>query len=123
MKHGKLNHMKEKHIVIQDQIGRTIMGILASEDASTVSINNPVIIHVQPEPSGQLQVQTFPLFFFEFISKESRDKNIWTYTKSNIAVSDVDLDERIVSQYQKINTPQDTVEQNNPKVISINDLD
>lgn len=115
--------MKEKHIVIQDQIGRTIMGVLASEDAATVSINNPVIIHVQPEPSGQLQVQTFPLFFFEFISKESRDKNIWTYTKSNVAISDVELDDRIVSQYQKINTPQETVEQNNPKIISINDLD
>lgn len=114
--------MKEKHIVIQDQIGRTIMGILASEDATTVSINNPVIIHVQPEASGQLQVQTFPLFFFEFISKESRDKNVWTYAKTNIAIADVELDDRIVSQYQKINTPQDTVSQNNPKVISINDL-
>lgn len=114
--------MQEKHIVIQDQIGRTIMGVLETETETTVSINNPVIIHVQPEPSGQLQVQTFPLFFFEFISKESREKNIWTYTKSNIAVGNVDLDERIVSQYHKINTPQDTVPQNSPKVISINDL-
>jgi hypothetical protein len=114
--------MKEKHIVIQDQIGRTIMGVVASEDSNTISINNPVIIHVQPEPSGQLQVQTFPLFFFEFINKESREKNIWTYTKSNIAIADVELDERIVSQYQKINTPQDAPSQNSPKVISINDL-
>lgn len=118
----KFIYMKEKHIVIQDQIGRTIMGVLASEDANTVSLNNPVIIHVQPEPSGQLQVQTFPLFFFEFISKESREKNIWTYTKSNIAIADVELDERIVSQYQKINIPQETLQQSAPKVISINDL-
>ena len=114
---------ENKHIVIQDQIGRTIMGILVAEDATTISMNNPVIIHVQPEASGQLQVQTFPLFFFEFISKDSREKNIWTYHKSNIALGDVDLDERIVSQYQKINTPQeDAVPQNNAKVISINDL-
>lgn len=116
--------MKEQYTAIQDQIGRTIIGKIVDETDSTLTINNPVILHCQPEASGQLQVQSFPVFFFEMLSKEARDKNDWTYNKSSIVTSNVELDDRILDNYHKINsvnTVQPTVK--SPKVISINDLD
>lgn len=112
-----------KHVAIIDHIGRNIIGKLVGETDTTLTINNPVILHVQPEPNGQLQVQSFPVFFFEFIDKGSREKNDWTYTKSSVVVGDVVLDERILSQYEKINTPQpEATPTKNPKIVSIDDL-
>jgi len=113
----------EKHIALIDHVGRTIIGKVVSSSAETITVNNPVILHCQPQQNGQLEVQTFPLFFFEFIDKGFKEQNNWTYTRSNIVESDVVLDERILSQYGKINTP--LVEEpktSSPKVISINDL-
>jgi len=40
----------------------------------------------------------------EFIDKDSRDKNNWTFHKSAIAISDVTLDSLIVNQYNNINS-------------------
>lgn len=117
--------MKEKHIAIIDHVGRNIIGKVVGETDTTLTINNPVIVHCQPEANGQLQVQTFPVFFFEFIDKEYREQNDWTYNKSNIVVSNVVLDERIVSQYDRINNPPPPVQQTtsgSPKVISIDDI-
>jgi hypothetical protein len=114
--------MKERHVAIIDNIGRTIIGVFSGETDNELTIHNPVILHVQPDGSGQIQVQSFPLFFFEFLDKENRDKNNWTYNKSSIVTSDVVLDDRIVSQYQKINNPPTVVQNSSPKVVDINDL-
>ena len=117
--------MKEKHLVIIDQIGRNIIGKLVEETESTITLHNPVIVFVQPEQSGQIQVQSFPVFFFEFIDKEYRKQNNWTYNKANIVTSDVILDDRILAQYEKINTPPvepQAAPTSNPKVINIDDL-
>lgn len=111
----------EKHIALIDHVGRTIIGKVVGETESTLTVSNPVILHCQPQANGQLEVQTFPLFFFEFIDKGFKNQNNWTYTRSNIVESDVVLDERILSQYGKINTPL-VEEPKAPKVISINDL-
>lgn len=116
--------MKEKHVAIIDQIGRNIIGKLVGETETTLTLNNPVILFVQPEQTGQIQVQSFPVFFFEFINKEYRNQNNWTFNKANIVTSDVVLDDRILLQYEKINTP--PVEQpaptKNPKIVSIDSL-
>jgi hypothetical protein len=114
--------MTSKYVAIIDQIGRTIIGKFRSEGESTLTLSNPVILHVQPDQGGQIQVQSFPLFFFEFIDKGSRGNNNWTYTKSSIVTSDVVLDERIISQYEKINTPPAPAVTTNPKIVDINDL-
>ena len=114
--------MKDKHIVLIDHVGRNIIGKLVDENQTTITMENPVILHVQPQQSGQLEVQTFPVFFFEFIDKANRDKNAWTYTKSNIVTSNVILDDRIISQYEKINMPPEEPKTTSPKVISIDDL-
>lgn len=113
--------MQTKAII--DHVGRLVVGKVVSEDDNVLVLNNPILVDARPDPKGQLQVTSFPVIFFEFLDKDNRDKNNWTYSKSSIVVSDVVLDDRILSQYEKINTPQtQATTPKNPKVISINDL-
>ncbi len=115
--------MSKQHIAIQDQIGRTIIGILDSETDTTLTIENPVILHLELEGNGQIQVQTFPVFFFELLDKAARDTNKWTYTKSNIVTSNAVLADNIISQYTRLNNPIPQVAKaSSPNVISIDDL-
>jgi hypothetical protein len=94
---------------IVDHIGRTVVGKATKETNATITLYNPVIIHVQPDQqTGQLQVQSFPYIFMEFL----KDKNNWTFTKSAISVSDVELDNRIIQQYENINNPEPPIQQN-----------
>ena len=108
---------------IIDHIGRTVLGEVTKEDTKTITLFNPVIIHVQPDPqSGQLQVQSFPYIFMEFL--KNKDQNNWTFTKSAISTSDVDLDDRIITQYQNINNPQPPIQETTakePEVIKLFD--
>lgn len=105
---------------IVDHIGRTVIGEEVSQDDKTITLNNPVIIHVQPNPqNGQLQVQSFPYIFMEFLTTESRDKNHWTFNKSHIVLSEVELDSKIIAQYNNINTPQPQAPQGSPEVIKL----
>lgn len=115
-----------KHTVIIDQIGRTILGVNKSESWNTtddeLTLYNPIILHFQPSQNGQLELQVFPLFFFELLDKSARDKNSWTWKKSNIAISDVELTPEILSRYEQINTPPVAQVQTNPRVIAIDDV-
>lgn len=108
---------------IIDHIGRTVVGEeIVTGDSETITLNNPVIIHVQPNPqTGQLQVQSFPYIFMEFLTPESRDKNHWTFNKSHIVLSEVQLDEKIILQYKNINVPQVQAPQGEPEVIKLFD--
>tara|TARA_R100000315_G_scaffold62389_2_gene43672 strand:+ start:1134 stop:1547 length:414 start_codon:yes stop_codon:yes gene_type:complete len=102
---------KDKPIkTIIDHIGRTVVGRVTGETKDDVTLFNPVIIHVQPDQqSGQLQVQSFPYIFMEFL--KDKDKNNWTFSKTSISTSDVELDERIIQQYENINNPAPPVQQ------------
>ena len=98
--------------VITDQIGRTVVGEVITETETTLTLNNPVIIHVQPNPqTKQLQVQSFPYLFMEFIKAGLKDKNQWTFHKQNIVTSTVELEDNIIAQYNNINTPQPPTQQ------------
>ena len=110
-----------KHTVIIDQIGRTILGEEKSQTDSTITLYNPIILHFQPSQNGQLELQVFPLFFFELLDKDLRSQNSWTFSKSVITISDVELNADIISRYTAINTPHAPVEKN-PKVISFDDI-
>lgn len=91
---------------IIDHIGRTVIGEQISETETTLTLNNPVIIHVQPNPqNGQLQVQSIPYIFMEFLEQSSRTVNHWTFNRSSIVQSGVQLDSKIIAQYNGINTP------------------
>ena len=110
---------------IIDHIGRTVVGTVTKEDTKTITLFNPVIVHVQPDPqSGQLQVQSFPYIFMEFLS--DKDKNNWTFYKTAISTSDVELDDRIITQYENINNPQPPIQEQQapeeePEVIKLFD--
>mgnify|MGYP003113266015 FL=1 len=116
---------KDKPIkTIIDHIGRTVVGRVTGETKDDVTLFNPVIIHVQPDQqSGQLQVQSFPYIFMEFL--KDKDKNNWTFSKTSISTSDVELDERIIQQYENINNPappvQQSQNQNDGEVIQLFD--
>ena len=116
--------MENKQVVITDQVGRTIIGTQVAETDTTLSLYNPVILYVQLQENGQLGIQTFPLFFFEFLDKDNKDKNTWVYNKANIVTSDVTLNAEMKAQYARINTPAPAQPEisTNPKVISINDI-
>jgi len=108
---------------IIDHIGRTVVGSVVKEDTKTITLFNPVIVHVQPDPqSGQLQVQSFPYIFMEFL--KDKDKNNWTFYKTAISTSDVELDDRIITQYENINNPQPPIQETpaeEPEVIKLFD--
>jgi len=89
---------------IVDHIGRTVLGVVKKDTKDSITLFNPVIIHVQPDQqTGQLQVQSFPYIFMEFL--KDKEQNNWTFHKSAISVSDVQLDDRIIQQYENINNP------------------
>ncbi len=113
-------------IAFIDHVGRTIVGDVVTDNDQILKVSNPVILHWQVHQDKSIEVQTFPLFFMEFVDKDKRDTNVWTFSKKNIVTSDVVLDERITSQVGRVNTPSaqpQPASGEKPKVISIDDLD
>lgn len=108
-------------ITIVDHVGRTVIGVKKKDTPKNITIQNPVIIHVQPDQqSGQLQVQSFPYLFMEFI-KGDKNKNNWTFDKSTIAISDVELEDKIIDQYNSINSPKPPTQAEEPEVVKLFD--
>lgn len=93
-------------VTFVDHIGRTIMAEQVESDKSTLTVKNPAIIHVQPTQNGQLNVQTIPLYFREFISDKQRDTGtVWKFNLSNIVLGvDIENDARLTEQYHKLFT-------------------
>ena len=80
---------------------------MSEETDATVVLKNPCTIFVQPNETGQLQVQTVPMFFREFLTVEGREAGtFWTFNKNNIVQSTCAdyLDEKLINQYNAIIT-------------------
>jgi|TARA_R100000781_G_scaffold89282_1_gene54989 hypothetical protein len=93
--------------IFVDQVGRTVIGELQDDSDTTVVLKNPCTIFVQPNEAGQLQVQTVPMFFREFLTDKGREEGtIWTFNKSTIIDSDCaeHLDDKLINQYKAIIT-------------------
>jgi len=106
--------MSEKIITFVDQIGRTIIGELVEKAPSGEKatenefiVKNPAIIHVQPTPQGQLNVQTIPLYFRDFVSEKNKEEGtFWKYNRANCVMGiNVENDARLVDQYEKLFAP------------------
>ena len=98
----------KKYTTFIDNAGRSIFGILSSETDQTITVENPVMIHVAQQENGQMAVQLFPLFFAEFVQPDEDEsrKNFFTYTKANVALGDgFNVDPRISEQYERIVNP------------------
>jgi len=118
--------MSEQNIItFIDHIGRTIIGILVEDNKDSVSVKNPAIIHVQPTQQGQLNVQTIPLYFREFIGDKSKNETTWKFNKSTIVLGvNIDNDSRLIDQYHKLfaaTTPATATNESNEKVIKLFD--
>ncbi|NDG29123.1 hypothetical protein EB118_03360 [bacterium] len=87
-----------------DHIGRTLVGELVEENDTHIVVKNPAIIHVQPTQTGQLNVQTIPLYFREFISdKNKNDGTSWKFNKATIVQGvNIENDGRLVDQYNRL---------------------
>lgn len=98
------NNKSLKLATFVDHVGRTIIAEQVDEAKDTLKVKNPAIIHVQPMQNGQLNVQTIPLYFREFVSENNRKNGtVWAFNKANIVIGqDVVNDDRLVEQYVKL---------------------
>ena len=89
--------------VFLDNIGRTIIGKLLSKDDTSFVVENPALVHIQPNSqTNQLQLQLLPLFFKEFQADKSAP-TIWNYRTSNITVSeDIAFAPQFAAQYEQL---------------------
>jgi len=95
-----------------DHIGRTVIGeFLGDNGDGTFSVKNPAIIHVQPTQQGQLNVQTIPLYFREFVGEKSKaNGTVWKYNYATVVIGvDIDNDARLIEQYSKLFTEQPVI--------------
>jgi hypothetical protein len=100
--------MKQTNIVFSDHIGRIVSAKLISETIDKIVVSNPVIIHAEPQPqTGQIQVHTFPYVFMEFATPDSREGSAWTFARDSIAISTIELDERLQQSVDNINKPKE----------------
>lgn len=91
---------------ICDSTGRIIIGEKVETTESFLSLKNPAIIHVVPNPqTKQLQVQLLPYIFHEFLDSSKKD-TVWSFPQDSIVTGeDVTLDVRLVNQYNKMFNP------------------
>ena len=111
-------------ITFIDHIGRTIIAEKVEDTDTQLVVKNPAIIHVQPTQQGQLNVQTIPLFFREFISDKNKNAGtVWKFNKTNIVIGvDIENDARLLEQYEKLfSNITTTASTNNQKVIKLFD--
>ena len=91
-----------------DHVGRNIIGEVLGEENGYLKVKNPAILIVQPnQATGQLSIQTVPLFFKEFVSPSVRETaGTWLFPKDKLITStDIQLEDRIIEQYKRIFTP------------------
>jgi len=101
-----MSNTTKKLTVFLDNIGRTIIGRLSKEDEATLTIENPALVHIQPNPqNNQLQLQILPLFFKEF--QEDRTKpSHWVYKKPNVTLGEgISFAAQFVNQYDQLFVP------------------
>ena len=104
-----------------DHVGRTIIGEVLGEENGNLKVKNPAILMVQPNQStGQLSIQTIPLFFKEFISPAVRETvGTWLFPKDKLVLTtDIQLEERIIEQYKRIFTTA-PAQASNPEVVKL----
>jgi len=105
-----------------DHVGRNIIGEVLGEENGYLKVKNPAILIVQPnQTTGQLSIQTVPLFFKEFVNPSVRETaGTWLFHKDKIITSpDIKLEDRIIEQYKRIFTPPPAA--SSPEVVKLFD--
>lgn len=115
-----MSNTPNKLTVFLDNIGRTIIGKFSKEDDTTLTIENPALVHIQPNPqTNQLQLQILPLFFKEFQDNRSKP-SFWSYKKANITLGEgIDFAAQFIAQYEQLFVPPQPPGE--PKVVKLFD--
>lgn len=97
-----MNNPSTNPIVFLDNIGRIIIGTLVAENSNVIEIENPALVHIQPQPNtNQLQLQLLPLFFKEFQADKSAS-TVWSFNRSHITLSNpIEFTPQFVAQYNQ----------------------
>lgn len=91
------------YITFNDSIGRTVLGVEVSQDEKSLVVKNPTVVNVQPGQGGQLAVNLIPMFLSELIVADKRAAGTtWTFLKSTLTFVDVDVEPRLLQQYEAI---------------------
>jgi len=109
---------KNNLVTFIDHIGRTILATQVSLDKTHLTVKNPAIVHVQPTQQGQLNVQTIPLYFREFVGEKARNEGTtWKFNINTIVIGvDIDNDPRLIDQYDRLFAAQATAPSSEPVV-------
>jgi len=96
--------MSKSYITFIDNSGRNILGVKGASTGDEITVQNPVMVLVQPTQDGKLQVQLIPLFLAEFVESKGGEKSFsFRYPKSQIAIGvDFSVDARILEQYDRV---------------------
>ena len=117
-----MSNTNKELTIILDNIGRTIIGKIASQDDAVLSIENPALVHIQANPqNNQLQLQILPLFFKEF-QADKNQPTIWNFKKANITTAEsIPLAVQFTGQYEQMFQPAAAAPQGEPKVVKLFD--
>ena len=98
-----MSNNNKKLVAFFDSVSRTIIGEEVSNTDKTLTVKDPAVLHLQPNPqTGQLSLQILPLFFKEFLADKSDDVVV-EFAKCNITqVKEPVLDFKIIAQYEQI---------------------
>lgn len=98
-----MSNNNKKIVAFFDSVSRTIIGEEVESNDKTLTVKDPAVLHLQPNPqTGQLSLQILPLFFKEFLADRGDDVII-SFNKDSVAiVKDPVLDFKIIAQYEQI---------------------
>jgi hypothetical protein len=109
-------------IAFLDNIGRTLIGTVASETDTVLAVQNPAIVVVQPNSqTNQLQLQLIPVFFKEFLEDKGQPL-VWNFNKNQITrSSDLAFASQFVNQYENMWRPFVPPSESEPSVVKLFD--
>ena len=117
-----MSNTNKQLTVFLDNIGRTIIGKIASQDDVVMSVQNPALVHIQANPqNNQLQLQILPLFFKEF-QADKNQPTVWNFKKANITTAEsIPFAAQFTAQYEQMFQQAASAPQGNPEVIKLFD--
>jgi hypothetical protein len=113
----------ENVTIFVDNVGRMIVGAVNDKvsNKSIFAVDNPAVVNIQADPdSGNISVQLLPFVFSEFVIDAGKPTT-WEFTRSSVVISNnIELDNRIVQQYDQIVNQQPTQQAPAPAAVQPN---
>lgn len=76
-----------KIIIYNDKIGRTLIGEIANETETTVTIRNPSVMQIMQHPvTKEISMQLLPLILYELLDIENTKSYSIVYNKNDIDI-------------------------------------